>query len=183
MENDYRKNDFDKWVQPGRWPTDLEFKDPSSMNLADSLKLYHHLRKRQDGAPKEEIFQISRVFAGAIPPTSTATRKVQVDYCGRKVWMMEFDEYVEYPPSTRPVAYGESSWKYFYFIKKQSSLDHWLQLPSVANNPVIDLMLPDSLHFVRKLLEPADSELCAKVIGFLDTVNQIEHHAPFTVRC
>lgn len=181
IEADSYKGEFNKWVQPGRWPDGLDVKDPSSMNLANSLRTYHQLRKRQDGAPKAEIFQFQRVFGGTTSSTCTASRKTLVDHCGRKVWMFEFDDYQEKSPSTRPIAYSETSWKYYYFVTKRGGLEHWVGLPSVPDSPVVQLFLPDSIAFVEKLLEPADSSLCNEVTGLMETVNKIEFHAPATV--
>jgi hypothetical protein len=183
MGEDWILSQFHLWVPRSRMLGNVPFKDPSRLKHADALKWYHHLRKRQDSAPEEELFQFYQVYSGATPPPdwSDACSKTLVEHQGRNIWMLEYNLYVSRVQATSPISYSPSSWAYYYWIRKAADLGHWLGLPSVAQRPVDVPFPPEEIDFMQGMLGPSSPEVCEKLVNLLNIINQIELNAPFVV--
>jgi hypothetical protein len=76
---------------------------------------------------KDTLFQFHWVWGTTKEPPSwsAAMLKNHISHKGQMVWETVINRYVEKVQSVSPIPYSERSWKYAYYLRKQSSLEHW----------------------------------------------------------
>ncbi|KAG9091969.1 hypothetical protein FS749_016112 [Ceratobasidium sp. UAMH 11750] len=174
----YQHGDIKQWIPT--WPNDIPFGDFNHLAYDDNLAIYRFFLRRQQGEPIDTCLWFARVFAGSIPLTQIDACSVStVDIRGKEMHILHYNAPVSQPQSDRAIAFSEPSWRYFYHIGKQRSLDHWVGLGSVAYDPTSILISNETTAFVCSILEPADLELSRVVVNLIQDVNTMETHGPF----
>ena len=178
----------ERFIKKARMPPKVPIKDPSRLSLDECEEWLKHLMKRQarKETPNDNYdndFQFHRVWGTTKEPPSwsAAVEKSLYTRKGRQVWETIFDGYVKVVQATNPIPYSEASWKYAYYLKKQTGLEHWTGLPSRVINTLQPIIGPEEKAQELRWFKHGPTDVKELVGRLIDAVNMLEEHAPATV--
>ncbi|KAG9088175.1 hypothetical protein FS749_002373 [Ceratobasidium sp. UAMH 11750] len=180
----------DKWIDPERLPEGAEWKDPSSMNVAQLFLFLTYVRDCEAGViPENKQIQFRRVIAGSSPIDQSDSQESSREQVTRKrklVYELTFEDTVTRCHAPGGMSYPPESLDYAAFLVNGSSTPainndappEWLGLPTNASsvpgasvNPAEQAALDAWLWLL-----PEDDRRLA--VTLLETYKEFQAHLP-----